>query len=136
MIGETQKIPQRNRIGAAPADATLGGDAREISHQHHAEENARRERGPPRHIGGGVVRFAKRLHLRVEIGVSQKFVQRLVKAVAFAACGGEEHLLLLRGFAFAHDHVRIRSQVHAGVDPPSAFSRQAARAKFDKKENA
>jgi hypothetical protein len=46
----------------------------------------------------------------------------LVKAVAFAACGGEEHLLLLRGFAFAHDYVRIRSQVHTGIDPPPGFS--------------
>jgi hypothetical protein len=74
---QTQKLPQRKGVGAAPLDPALRIDALEVAHHVHPEVPPRRHRWRPhlRSVEGLAGRFRK----RVETGLDQYLLKSIVE---------------------------------------------------------
>jgi hypothetical protein len=79
---QTQKLPERQAIAAAPLEPALRVDALEITHHVHPEVSPRRDRRRP--YLRSVIGLAGRFRKGVETGLDQYLLQSIVKT-----CPGE-----------------------------------------------
>ncbi len=108
---QPQKLPQRQRIRAAPDNPALAVDAFEIADQQHPKISTRRHRRRPH--PRRVIRLAVVLHEPVEPGIDQQLLELVVKRVPWRP----------RHIRPGHDQIRLNLTVprHRHRHIPRAF---------------